>query len=54
MGKSKKNRIDVVYSTNPNFDFAENSDEVKDIPFNEQKLYVLIDRKNRAVFNAHF
>lgn len=48
MGKSKKNRIDVVYSTNPNFDFAENSDEVQDIPFNEQKLYVLIDRKNRA------
>lgn len=48
MGKSKKNRIDIVYSTNLNFDFAENSDEVQDIPFNEQKLYVLIDRKNRA------
>lgn len=48
MGKSKKNRIDVVYSTNPNFEFAENTDEAQCIPFNEQKLYVLIDRKNRG------
>tara|TARA_B110001452_G_scaffold5348_1_gene5016 strand:+ start:32 stop:181 length:150 start_codon:yes stop_codon:yes gene_type:complete len=47
LGKSNKNRADVVYSTNPNFDFAENSDEVKDIPFNEQKLYVLIDQKEQ-------
>jgi len=48
LGKSKKNRIDIVYSTNPNFDFAENTDEVQGIPFNKQKLYVLIDRKNRG------
>ena len=46
MGKSKKNRVNVVYSTNPHFDFEEPSDDEILIPFNEQKLYVSIDRKN--------
>ena len=48
MGKSKKNRVNVVYSTNPHFDFEKLSDEEISIPFNEQKLYVSIDRKNRG------
>ena len=48
MGKSKKNRVNVVYSTNPHFDFEEPSDDEISIPFNEQKLYVSIDRKNRG------
>ena len=48
MGKSKKNRINVVYSTNPNFDFDDNTDDVITIPFNDQKFYVSIDRKNRG------
>jgi|TARA_Y100000994_G_C15611111_1_gene408928 translation initiation factor 1 len=48
LGKSKKNRVNVVYSTNPHFDFEESSDEEISIPFNEQKLYVSIDRKNRG------
>ena len=48
MGKSKKNRIDVVYSTNPNFEFEVHSDDEISIPFNLQKLYVSIDRKNRG------
>ena len=48
MGKSKKNRVNVVYSTNPNFDFEEPSDDEISIPFNEQKLYISIDRKNRG------
>ena len=48
MVKSKKNRVNVVYSTNPHFDFEESSDEEISIPFNEQKLYVSIDRKNRG------
>ena len=48
MGKSKKNRVNVVYSTNPHFDFEDLSDEEISIPFNEQKLYVSIDRKNRG------
>ena len=48
MGKSKKNRINVVYSTNPNFDFDDNTDDEITIPFSEQKLYISIDRKNRG------
>ena len=48
MGKSKKNRVNVVYSTNPHFDFEEPSDVEISIPFNEQKLYISIDRKNRG------
>ena len=48
MGKSKKNRVNVVYSTNPNFDFDDQSDNELTIPFTEQKLYVSIDRKNRG------
>ncbi len=46
--KSKKNRINVVYSTNPNFEYEEEFDEVSSIPFSEQNLYVLVDRKNRG------
>ena len=45
--KSKKNRINVVYSTNPNFEYEEEFDEVSSIPFSEQNLYVLVDRKNK-------
>mgnify|MGYP000391777169 CR=1 FL=1 len=48
MGKSKKNRVNVVYSTNPHFVFEEPLDDELTIPFNEQKLYISIDRKNRA------
>ncbi|MAW84377.1 MAG: translation initiation factor [Crocinitomicaceae bacterium] len=48
MGKSKKNRVNVVYSTNPNFEFEVDSDDETSIPFNLQKLYVSIDRKNRG------
>lgn len=46
--KSKKNRINVVYSTNPNFEYEEEFDEVSSMAFSEQKLYVLVDRKNRG------
>ena len=48
MGKSKKNRVNVVYSTNPNFEFEVHSNDEISIPFNQQKLYVSIDRKNRG------
>ena len=47
MDKSKKIRVNVVYSTNPYFNFEDSSDDQITIPFNEQKLYVSIDRKNR-------
>jgi len=46
--KSKKNRINVVYSTNPNFDYDEEEDDISTPPFSEQKLYVLVDKKNRG------
>ena len=48
LGKSKKNRVNVVYSTNPNFEFEVHSNDEMSIPFNQQKLYVSIDRKNRG------
>lgn len=46
---AKKNIKNVVYSTNPNFQYE--VDEVEEqvtLPKNEQKLYVSIDRKQRA------
>ena len=49
MAKSKKERINVVYSTNPNFSYQEEEEDVQDtLPNNQQKLYVSIDKKQRA------
>jgi translation initiation factor 1 len=48
MGKSKKKRVDVVYSTNPDFGYDFDEDEEQDtLAPNQQKLYVSIDRKQR-------
>jgi translation initiation factor 1 len=45
----KKERINVVYSTNPNFNYEEEQDEVLEtLPNNQQVLYVSIDKKQRA------
>jgi translation initiation factor 1 len=45
----KKERLNVVYSTNPNFQFEYESDEQEHtLPNAHQKLYVSIDRKQRA------
>jgi translation initiation factor 1 len=46
--KSKKNRINVVYSTNPDFEYEDENEAVQPLSFEEQKLYVSIDRKNRG------
>ena len=44
---SKKKRIDIVYSTNPDFNY-DNEELAQDtLPISEQKLYVSIDRKRR-------
>ncbi len=46
---AKKKKLNVVYSTNPDFDYSydeEQEDEL--LPSNEQNLYVSIDRKRRA------
>jgi translation initiation factor 1 len=49
MAKQKKERINIVYSTNPNFPFQEEEAEITDtLPKNQQKLYVSIDKKQRG------
>lgn len=46
---SKKNLKNVVYSTNPNYQYESEDDIVNEtLPKNEQNLYVSIDRKQRA------
>ena len=45
MSKKDKNRINVVYSTNPNFKFEEeHSEDSKTLPPNQQNLKVFLDR----------
>lgn len=49
MNKKNKQRFNVVYSTNPNFHYQEAFEEqVTTLLPNQQKLYVSIDRKQRA------
>ena len=49
MSKKNKKRINVVYSTNPDFEFQEEQmDEIETLPNNQQLLYVSLDRKNRG------
>ena len=45
---SKKKRVNVVYSTNPDYEFEDESQLPSSIPISEQKLYISIDRKNRG------
>lgn len=45
---SKKKRVNVVYSTNPDYDYDYDSDqEMDELPGNQQKIRVFIDRKKR-------
>lgn len=50
MGKgAKSKRIDVVYSTNPDYQYREEDEEVVEtLPPNQQKLYVSLDKKQRG------
>ena len=49
MAKKQKDRINVVYSTNPNFNYeSEDDEQLETLPKNQQKLYVSIDKKQRA------
>ena len=49
MSKKEKSRVNVVYSTNPDFQFQHDEEEEQDtLPNNQQRLYVTIDRKQRA------
>ena len=46
---SKQKRRDVVYSTNPDFDYSYDGDEEQEtLDPEDQLLYVSIDRKRRA------
>lgn len=48
MSKKDKQRINVVYSTNPNFSFEEeDQDEIETLDKQQQQLKVFIDRKQR-------
>ncbi len=47
MGKNKKNRKGVMYSTNPDFEFEYEDNEMETPPNNQQNLKVCID-KHRA------
>jgi translation initiation factor 1 len=46
MSKNKNQRQGVVYSTNPefNYDYAENTEGVEDLPKGEQKLRIHLER----------
>ena len=45
----KKEKLNIVYSTNPDFQFQFEEEEIiETLPKNQQKLYVSIDRKQRA------
>ena len=49
MAKKQKNIQNVVYSTNPNFSYEFEQDAVLEtLPPQQQKLYVSLDRKQRA------
>ncbi len=49
MAKQKKEKINVVYSTNPDFNFQfDEEEEIETLSKAQQQLYVSIDRKQRG------
>lgn len=49
MANKKKEKVNIVYSTNPDFQFQfDEEEEIQTLPKAQQKLYVSIDRKQRA------
>lgn len=48
LGKSKNKRLNIIFSTNPDFEFDEENEEIETLPFKDQKFYVSIDKKNRG------
>lgn len=48
MSKKDKQKVNIVYSTNPNFSFdEEDQDEIETLDKQQQQLKVFIDRKQR-------
>ncbi|TNE53364.1 MAG: translation initiation factor [Bacteroidetes bacterium] len=49
MSKKHKNRVNVVYSTNPDFQYEDdNTEDAETLPPGEQNLYVSLDHKQRG------
>lgn len=49
MAKKQQKIQNVVYSTNPNFAYEfEQTDDIHTLPSQQQRLYVSLDRKQRA------
>jgi translation initiation factor 1 len=49
MSKKNSNRVNVVYSTNPHFQYQqEENTELPTLVAQQQKLYVSLDKKQRA------
>ncbi len=46
--KPGKNKEGIVYSTDPNFEYREEKEEAASLPPQQQKLRVMIDRKQRG------
>lgn len=47
--KNKRERIDIVYSTNPDFSYEyENEEEVETLPNQQQNLKIFRDKKQRG------
>lgn len=44
----KKDKGGLVYSTNPDFEYREEKEEAASLPPQQQKLRVMIDRKQRG------
>ena len=47
MGKNKKNRKGIMYSTNPDFEYEYENQEMETLPASKQNLKICID-KHRA------
>jgi len=44
-----KNRVNVVYSTNPDFNYESEQDEIQEtLPASQQNIKVMLDKKQRA------
>ena len=55
MKNDKKNRVDVVYSTNPNFSYEyEQEEEMDTLAPEKQNLRVTLDAKQRKGFKRAF
>lgn len=49
MAKKEKNRVGIVYSTNPSFQFEISEEEdIKSLPLKQQNLKVQLDKKQRG------